>query len=227
MHETYDKQKQFTLTPKDFFEKLDFLNWYRYFAIVKELSRLAPKTILEIGPGEGTVRRVYAPYAERYAVADVNPRLSPDFTGDVRTRFKEAEGAFDAVIAADILEHIPFADVQDALCNIKSYLQEDGYALITIPHQAWFVFYMSWITYAHHILRAPDFVRTLFQQMRGRKINSIDRDHEWEIGDGKHSASDVERVMRNAGFEIEKREKLLYVDFWVLKSKPPATNASA
>ncbi len=218
MAEAYDKQKQFTLTQQEFFDKLDFFNWYRYFAIIKTLSTLKPKTVLEVGPGEGAIKRLFEPYAERYAIIDVNPRLTPDFVGDVRTRFKEAEHNFDAVIAADILEHIPFKDLPTAFDNLKNYLRPGGHALITIPHRAWFFFWLAWVTYTQHLWRAPQWVRDFYQRARGNRHNPIDLDHQWEIGDGYFTTEDVERVMKNAGFEVIKREALLYVDYWVLKN---------
>ncbi|MDP3956537.1 MAG: methyltransferase domain-containing protein [bacterium] len=217
MSDTYNQERQFTLTPKDFLKKLDFLNWYRFFFILKELARLEPKTILEVGPGEGTIKRVFQPFVERYAVIDVNSKLAPDFLGDIRTTFKEAEGKFECLIAADILEHIPFEDLPKAAQNIFSYLTPGGYALVTIPHRAWFLFWMGWLTYTHHVWRAPEWLRNLTQRARGRRENPIDPDHEWEIGDGRHSIEDVEKVFKDASFKIEKRVGLLYVDFWVLK----------
>jgi hypothetical protein len=77
---------------------------------------------------------------------------------------------------------------------------------------------MSWLfNYKQFIVRAPDWKRTLYHRLRGKKENPIDLDHQWEIGDGKHSVKDVESVMKKSGFEIGKREKMPYVDFWVLK----------
>lgn len=210
-------QEQLTLTPKDFLDKLDFLNWYRYFAILKELSRLAPGTILEVGPGEGTIKRIFKPFVETYATMDLNPRLNPDFLDDVRSHQKEAEEKFNCVIAADILEHIPFTDLPQAAKNIFLYLTPGGSALITIPHRAWFVFGLTWLwDYRSILLRFPDGMRRAYHTLRGR-TNPIDRDHQWEIGDGHHTISDVEKVFKGAGFNIVKREALLYVDFWVLR----------
>lgn len=217
MLENYIPQKQFTLTPKDFLKKLDFLNWYRFFFILKELAELEPKSILEIGPGEGTVKRVFEPFTDRYAVMDLNPRLSPDFLGDIRMPLKGAENKFECVIAADILEHIPFDDLPKALQNIQSYLMPSGVALVTIPHRAWFLFWLGWLTYTHHIWRAPQWMRNSTQRVRGRRKNPIDPDHQWEIGDGQHKVADIEKAFKETGFKIEKRQALLYVDFWVLK----------
>ncbi|HEY4523537.1 MAG TPA: methyltransferase domain-containing protein [Candidatus Paceibacterota bacterium] len=218
MPEDYIPLKQFTLTPKDFLNKLDFLNWYRFFFILKELARLEPKYVLEVGPGEGTIKRVFKPFVEKYAVMDVNAKLTPDFSGDVRTRFKEAEAKFDCIIAADILEHIPFTDMALAAENLFSYLIPNSHALITIPHRASNFLYMT-PAQVPHILRIPTgFLSpgSFYRRFIKRKI-WIDPDHQWEIGDGHHTIADVEKVFAAAGFKIEKREALLYVDFWVLK----------
>ncbi len=213
----YDTERQFRLTPEEYLAKLDFLNWYRYFFIVRELCRMRAKTVLEIGPGEGTVKRVMLPFVETYTTMDINERLGPDVVSDVRISAPELSGKFDAVIAADILEHIPFPELLAALRNMHEYLAPGGHALITIPHRAWFTFRMSWRDYRHHVLRAPGWFRTLYHRLKGRRENPIDPDHAWEIGDGTHRVRDVEERMRDAGFAILKREPLLYVDFWVLR----------
>ena len=216
-NDNYDFQKQFSLSQKDYRTKLDFLNWYRFFFIIKEALLINPKSILEIGPGEGTIKNILQPHINTYETFDVNSNLNPTHLGDIRTTDNKLKGRYDCVIAADILEHIPFEDLGKALQNIRVYLKEDGVALITIPHRAWFIFWMTWLLgYRHFLWRFPDWVRTLYQRFRGRRVNPIDPDHLWEIGDGKHKVKSVEEVMKNAGFKIEKRQKLIYVDFWIL-----------
>ncbi len=215
--ESYDKTKQFRLTPWEFLAKLDLLNWFRYAAIVKELTNQKPQSVLEAGPGEGVIKSVMMNFVENYDTIDVNPKLSPTYQGDIRSLKSELREKYDCVIAADILEHIPFGDLEKALKNFHSYLKPGGRALITIPHRAWFLFGMSWLfNYKPCIIRAPGSLRTFYHRLRGRKKNPIDLDHQWEIGDGVHNVDDVENAMKKSGFEVGKQEELLYVDFWVL-----------
>lgn len=214
----YNPRRQFELAPEEFFAKLDFLNWYRYLFILKELGRLRPKTVLEIGPGEGTVKRIYEPFIEEYATIDVNERLHPTFRSDVRDRVAAAERRFDAVVAADILEHIPFDDMPKALANIHAYLKHGGHALITIPHRASNFLWMT-PTQIPHSFRVPTGFLSpgaFWRRFIKRKI-WIDPDHRWEIGDGHHTAKEVQRLMRDAGFAVDGRRSILYVDFWTLK----------
>lgn len=210
----YDKNRQFKFTPWEFFAKLDLINWMRYAAIIKELTNQQPKLVLEAGPGEGVIRNVMSQFVEKYDTIDVNPKLSPTYQSDIRNFIDGINEKYDCVIAADILEHIPFRDFEAALKNFMAYLKNGGCALITIPHRSHYFFWMTSWKHRPHIIKIPTlkwFLRPL-----GKKV-SIDPDHEWEIGDGRHKIKDVERAMQRAGFKIEKRRKLIYVDFWVLR----------
>jgi len=214
----YNFQRQFSLSRKDFLGKLDFLNWYRYFAIIKALTTMKPKTILEIGPGGGTIKNIFEKYVEKYQTMDVNQNLQPDYLSDIRDYNGNLKNSFDCVIAADVLEHIAFDDFEKSLKNIFNYLEKDGHALITIPHRASYFLLMT-PTYRPKVIRIPTGFCSpgaFYRRFIKRKI-WIDPDHEWEIGDGEHSIKDIEKIMKDVGFRIEKREKLLYVDFWVLK----------
>lgn len=203
-------------TSYEFLSGLDLLNWFRYAAIIKKLTKLKPKSVLEAGPGEGVIKSIMSRYVERYDTLDVNSKLEPTYLSDVRGRIPKATGKYDVVIAADILEHIPFVDVPTALRNLREYLMPGGVALITIPHRAWFVFWMDWISGQGHTFRFPDWIRTFYHHRLHRRKNPIDTDHSWEIGDGLHKVQDIENIMRDAGFLIKERQELPYVDFWVL-----------
>jgi hypothetical protein len=216
----YDARAQFERSSEDFLARLDFLNWYRYFFILKELTRLAPKHVLEIGPGEGTIKRVCEPFVEEYATMDVNTRLGPTFLSDVRDRIADAEGQYDAVVAADILEHIPFDAVPRALGNIHSYLKHRGHALITIPHRGSNFLFMSPTQVPRSFRVPPGFLSPggFWRRFIKRQI-WIDPDHQWEIGDGYHSVKDVERLFQEQQLSVEKRQPILYVDFWTLRKQ--------
>lgn len=215
---TYDKTKQFRLEVSDFLKKLDMVNWYRYFFLANEIVKSESKTILEIGPGEGTLQRLFTPLTEFYETMDVNEKLSPTYQNDVRVRREGIDGRFDCVIAADILEHIPFGDLVTALRNLGGYAKSDGKILITIPHRASYFLFMS-PTNVPHVFRIPTGFLSpgaFYRRFIKRKI-WIDPDHQWEIGDGTHSIADVEQAIREAGLSIEARKTLFYVDFWILK----------
>ena len=211
---------QFSLNRDYYLRQLDFLNWFRYYHLVKDVLRLGAEDVLEIGTGSGMVRNCLKPLVRDYRVLDINPNLAPDVLADVRVPQPELVGRFDCVIAADVLEHLPFTDLAVAGANLFAYLRPGGHALITIPHRQSNFLFMS-PTQVPHVFTVPTGFLSFgafYRRFIKRKI-WIDPNHCWEIGDGNVRVKDVEAVLRTLGFTVEKFDKLLYVDYWVL-SKP-------
>lgn len=216
----FDKELQFTCDRKVWLDNLDFLNWFRYYHLVKDVLRLGAADVLEIGTGSGMVRNCLKPLVRDYRVLDINPHLTPDVVANVRVPQSELLGRFECVIAADVLEHLPFVDLAVASANLFAYLKPGGHALITIPHRQSNFLFMS-PTQVPHVFTVPTGFLSpgaFYRRFIKRRI-WIDPNHCWEIGDGHVRVKDVESVYRAQGFTIEKFDKLLYVDYWVL-SKP-------
>lgn len=215
--------EQFTYGRDYYLRHFDFLEWFRYFHLVKDVLRLGAETVLEIGTGSGMVCNCLKPSVREYKVLDINPRLAPDIVADVRLPQSELFGRFDCVIAADVLEHLPFVDLAVASANLYSYLAPGGYALITIPHRRSNFLFMSPAQVPHVFTVPTGFLGpgAFYRRFIKRRI-WIDPNHFWEIGDGNVRIKDVEAVFRAQGFGTEKFDKLLYVDYWVL-SKPGGT----
>ena len=209
---------QFDLGRKDHLKVLDFVNWYRFFYIIREVIDLEPAAILEIGEGSGIVRNCVSFLVKEYKTLDINKKLNPDFLSDLRDFKNEIKEKFQCVIAADILEHLPFSDLEKSVRNIYDYVSKGGRAIITIPHRrSHFLFMVP--DYKPHVVTIPTGFLTpvSFYQRFIKRIISIDAHHCWEIGDGRIKRSDVESAFRKTGFKINKFRKLLYVDFWVLE----------
>ena len=204
-------EDQFHWSREFWLQSTDFLNWHRFFALTKAILDIKPKSMLEIGEGSAVLRRIIEPMVDKYETMDINEKLKPTYLNDVRILNQGLTEKFECVIAADILEHIPFEDLGKAFKNLPSYLKSGGQALITIPHRSHYFFWMTSLDHKLHLWRYPTLKKLLFGK------SSIDPNHCWEIGDGKHGVKDVEEIMKRAGFSIEKRQKLLYVDFWTLK----------
>lgn len=197
---------------------LDFLNWYRYFFIIKEIINISPANVLEIGTGSGIVKSCLQPNVAKYTTLDISSNLAPDIVGDVRDFHKELEDKFECAIVADVLEHIPFADIEKSLNNINSYLRDKGKLIVTIPHRRSNFLFMS-PTYKPHVFTVPTGFLSFgafYRRFIKRKI-WIDPYHCWEMGDGRIKRKHVESAFFKAGFIVDRFQKLLYVDFWVLR----------
>lgn len=209
---------QFTVKKSYYLESLDFLNWFRYFHLIKDVLDSKVDSILEVGSGSGLVKNCLKPLVKNYKVIDVNPELEPEILSDIRDVQAELVGGFDCVIAADVLEHLPFADLEIACFNIYSYLKPGGLALITIPHRQSNFLFMSPRQVPKVFTVPTGFLSfgAFYRRFLLRKI-WIDPNHCWEIGDGKIKKKDVEACFLACQFRVSKFEKLLYVDYWVLE----------
>ena len=123
-------KNQFKLSRKYYLQQLDCLNWFRYYCLVKNVIRLGGKNILEIGTGSGLVNTYLEPIVNNYKVLDINPNLYPDFLDDIRIYNKKLKNKFDIIIAADVLEYMPFGDLPKAIENIFSYLKKKQFVYI-------------------------------------------------------------------------------------------------
>jgi len=211
--------EQFNFEENWYLENLDFVDWCRYFYIIREVIDLKPRSILDIGSGNGIIKNCLKPIVDEYKVMDINAKLKPDYLNDIRNLKPELKEKFDCLIAADILEHIPFKDFKTALANLFIYLKNNGKALITIPHRA---DYFLWMTPTNipHVFRMPTkFLSPATIYRYFKRKTWIDFYHLWEIGDGKVKRNEVEKMMKSAGFIIKKSGTLPYVDFYVLKRK--------
>lgn len=216
-HTEYEMQFQLPYTY--YLDKIDFLDWYRYFFIIRAIIDKRPKRILEIGAGNEVIKNSVKKIVQEYKVMDVNQKLHPDIVGDVRELKKELFGEFDCIIGAEILEHIPFDDVKKSLKHIYQYLQKGGTALITVPHQRLYLLFLWWKDNIPHVLTLPPGFTSprAFYERFIKKSVWHDPHHCWEVGDGMISLKDIESRFEEVGFVIEKCMKLLYADFWVLR----------
>jgi SAM-dependent methyltransferase len=85
--------------------------------------------VLDVGGARqrGAFRR---PAGARWVVADIERAHRPDVTADVQA-LPFRDGAFDAIKATEVLEHVP--DVGRALAECRRVLRPGGHLVITVP----------------------------------------------------------------------------------------------
>ena len=145
---------QFELSKEYYLKNLDFVNWYRYYFIVKEVIDSSFQNVLEVGVGSGIVKNILKPLVKTYITMDINKKLSPDIVANVLEFQEKLIDKFDCVIIADVVEHLPFDCLERVLLNIKSYLVSNGKIIITIPHRRSNFLFMG-PTYVPHVLTVP------------------------------------------------------------------------
>jgi SAM-dependent methyltransferase len=113
---------------------------YRNLTVARHVPGRALR-VLEVGPGEGGLTRLLAARGHRVTALDVArpwlSRLPASLTsGRVTARMTQlpfADRSFDAVVAAEVIEHIP--ELADALAEAARVLAPEGRMVVTVPYR--------------------------------------------------------------------------------------------
>lgn len=146
--------------------------WNSYWHQLQLVDCLGPQTVLEIGPGSGTVTRELRGRGIQVTTLDIAPDLAPDLLGSV-TRIPLTDNSVDIVLAAEILEHIRYEDVDTAFREIARVARIG--AVISLPHPG-YVF--SLILKVPLVRRMEIFLQIPFFW----KKHYFNGEHYWELG---------------------------------------------
>lgn len=91
--------------------------------------------ILDVGCGEGLLVEEYRTRGRDIVGLDLHYESVAVRRGDI-TQMPFADGAFDIVLALDVIEHLNFADQERAVIEIERILAPGGQFLVTVPNLA-------------------------------------------------------------------------------------------
>jgi SAM-dependent methyltransferase len=99
---------------------------------IHDIHKLQPKSILEIGIGNGFVSSFIKRAGYQVTTADINPALAPDICcpiSELRKYVNQHE--FDLVVCCEVLEHMPFEDFR---ANIETICEVGNRLYMTLPN---------------------------------------------------------------------------------------------
>ena len=196
--------------------------WISYWYQVREAKRLRPGHVLEIGVGNGTVSAALSRNGMRLTTLDLDPELGPGICGDVR-QLPFADGAFDVVLCAQVLEHLPYNELPALLAEIRRVTCR--HAVITLPCSRGGLFIVPTLigvaTTPKLALRLPlpNWLCRLFI-----------RQHKWEIGRLGYPIRRVREAIKSAGWRIKRELNPFlntYHHFFVLEKRADARDSAA
>lgn len=216
-------ERQFALDRADYLAHLDFFTWTRHYHLFKDIAAREHGDLLEVGSGDGVLKRCVQPFVRSITAMDVNPKLQPELLADVSVHQPALVDRFDAVVIAEVLEHLPFDRFGDCIEHLRSYLRADGRLYLTLPHRKG---HLLVVTPRQRLWtwRLPIGLTSLseaYNRFVRRRI-WIDPHHCWEIDDGRVRRDDVSKILHEHGFVVERFAALPYCDYWVLHKQPPA-----
>ena len=108
--------------------------WLSYWYQISETISRKPRNILLIGKGSSIVEKSLATLAPmiQTVTLDNNPELLPDVIGDLRSLpFEKA--SFDCLICCQVLEHIPFDQIDTALREFANVAKD--FVILSVPQK--------------------------------------------------------------------------------------------
>lgn len=163
--------------------------WNSYWHQLALVRDVKPQSVLEIGVGEGVVARELQAWDIAVTTIDIAEDLRPDVVGSV-TILPFPDKSFDAVLAAEVLEHIRFEDVPKALREIVRVARKS--AIISVPHPGYvwrIAFKIPLVPFVELFTKTPFFWKT----------HVFNGEHYWELGKKGYSVSSFLTLASRAG----------------------------
>jgi hypothetical protein len=166
-------------------------HWLQAYEIAK---RCEPGShVLEIGPGCGHTTWILKLWGFKVTTLDFDPDISPDIVADLTTFHCNAP-AYDAVIAAEVLEHLPYDQFEVCLANIRKATK--NFALITLPAP------LVGLSVGINLPKVDTFAIHLGLPLL--KPHQFDGEHYWELGKWGYPKRKILASMKNQAFNVTK-----------------------
>jgi SAM-dependent methyltransferase len=146
--------------------------WNSVWHQLDEVISLAPKSILEVGPGPGLFKVLAMQFGLQVKTLDLDPELKPDYVGSA-TDIPLPDSSFDLVCAFQMLEHLPYDDSLRAFGEMVRVSRK--YLVISLPDAstAWrYQIYVPKLGIYDALVTRPTFKNN---------IHIFDGEHYWEI----------------------------------------------
>lgn len=166
--------------------------------------------VLEVGPGNGHVTWLLRSWGLQVDTLDFDPALKPDIVGDV-TALPLADKSYDCVLAAEVLEHLPWDEFPQALGELRRVCR--GHVVLTLPAPLLGLSLMGNMTWVDAI--------ALHLGLPHWKRHRFDGQHYWEVGKRGTERRVVRRALLQAGFSILREYRPApsrYCIFFLLKA---------
>ncbi|KKR55411.1 MAG: Methyltransferase type 11, partial [Candidatus Curtissbacteria bacterium GW2011_GWA1_40_24] len=109
----------------------DKSRWMSYWYQAREVVNFNPGNVLVVGKGDGLISEYFKLIGIKTTTLDIDKSLNPNVVASV-LNMPFSDNEFDAVLCAQVLEHLPFEDFNKALLEIKRVTRSS--TVISLPH---------------------------------------------------------------------------------------------
>lgn len=166
--------------------------WASYFHQLELVARTGARELLEVGIGSSILARELRARGLGVKTLDIAADLQPDIVGSV-LQVSLHDGAVDAALAFEVLEHLRFEDQKQALGELARVSRK--FVAVSVPHPGWVflvVFKIPLLPRIECMLQIPFFW----------KQHAFNGEHYWELGKRGYSVRRFVAVARQAGLRL-------------------------
>ena len=166
--------------------------WASYWHQIDAVRSTKPARVLEIGVGNGIVAQTLSKIGIAVDTLDIDPELRPTYVGSL-VQMPLPDGAYDTVLCAEVLEHLPWEQFRTAVAEIHRVASK--HAVITVPHAGYVfsvIFKLPLLPTVSWCVKLPFFWQT----------HEFNGQHYWESGKRGYSRARIRREIEKAGFRV-------------------------
>lgn len=160
-----------------------------YYHQLREVLALKPRSVLEVGVGD----KVFGSFLKNntsvaYTSLDVAEDLQPDTVGSILD-LPFANNSFDVVCAFEVLEHLPYAKVDQALAELTRVAR--SHVVLSVPH------FGPMLSFS---LKIPFLPKLRLQlKLPFAKEHRFNGQHYWELGKRGYSVEEFRQKLELHG----------------------------
>lgn len=164
--------KQVDSSHYEFGRYMSKARWNSLWHQIDEVTRLKPKSILEIGPGAGAFKAITNIVGLHTETLDIDPELKPDHISSV-FNIPFQDNTYDVVCAFQMLEHLPYEKSLKAFGEMVRVAKRNIIVSLPDSKPLWsYSVYLPRLGLVKWLLPRPFF---------RRKKHIFDGEHYWEI----------------------------------------------
>lgn len=186
-----------TQVEKSHYEFSKYFNKKRWTSLwhqVDEITRLEPKSVLEIGPGPGILKSILSSLGLVVHTLDLDPELKPDYVASV-TNIPLQNDSFDLCCGFQVLEHMPFDKSKLAFSEMLRVSRR--FVVISLPDSG-----RVW-PYSIYVPKKGQINLHLKVPFNRRKRHRFDGQHYWEINKKGYDIDSLIRDLCSVGESVQ------------------------
>ena len=171
----------------------DKSRWMSYWYQAREVVNFNPGNVLVVGKGDGLISEYFKLIGIKTTTLDIDKSLNPNVVASV-LNMPFSDNEFDAVLCAQVLEHLPFEDFNKALLEIKRVTRSS--TVISLPHFGPAIRIFLKIPFLPELKLSLRLTYPIKHRFKG--------EHYWEIGKRNYPLKLIKSEMIKSGFSIKK-----------------------